>query len=141
VSGSLLESLDYLYLPAPDLDASFRFYQDILRGEPRWRIRHGKTWVVALRFAGPGPLVLLADHLELGQSLLIYRTGSLKELSQRLAASGWSIEGEPFEIPAGPCLIVRDPGGQRLAFYERVRPEMDQVFEGRFDDNENVPGS
>jgi predicted enzyme related to lactoylglutathione lyase len=141
VSVKLLESLDYLYVPAPDIEGSLRFYQEVLGGELRWRIRHGNTWVAAVRLAGSGPLVLLANHLEPGQLLLIYRTSNLKQVERRLAAAGWALDGEPFDIPAGPCVIVRDACGQRLAIYERVRPEVDQVFEGRFDDNENVTES
>ena len=44
---------------------------------------------------------------------------------QRLVNDGWTDVDEPFEIPQGPCLVIRDPGGQRLAIYERVRPGVD----------------
>lgn len=138
---NLLGSLDYLYVPAPDIEASLRFYRDVLGGELRWRIRHGSTCVAAIRLGDSGPLVLLANHLESGPLLLIYRTTSLPDLQRRLTGAGWVTDGEPFDIPAGPCVIVRDPAGQRLAVYERIRPEVDQVFDGRFDDNENVTES
>ena len=49
-----------------------------------------------------------------------------------LTEHGWSIESG-FEIPQGPCLVFRDPGGQRLAAYHLVRPFMNTRFEGRFD--------
>jgi len=75
----VLESLDYLYLPAPDIDASIKATQRTLK-----------------------------EH-------------------------GWSIEGVRFEIPQGPCIVFRDPGGQRLAAYQLVRPFMNTHFEGRFD--------
>ena len=45
----------------------------------------------------------------------------------------------PFEsldylyIPAPDFRARRDPGGQRLAVYERVRPGVERSFEGRFD--------
>ena len=138
MSDSLLLALDYLYGPAPEIEAAVRFYTEALGGQLRWRIRHGSTWVAAIRLTATGPLVLLANHLEPGQLLLIYRTESIAEVQRRLAALGWSIEGDPFEIPSGPCAVFRDPGGQRLAVYERVRPEVDQVFEGRFDDHDTV---
>jgi hypothetical protein len=35
-------------------------------------------------------------------------------------------------LAQGPCLVFRDPG-QRLAIYERVRPGIDETFDGRFD--------
>ena len=51
----------------------------------------------------------------------------------KLREVGWTEAGESLEIPQGPCLILRDPAGQRLAVYQRVRPWMDDTFKGRFD--------
>lgn len=126
------DSLDYLYMPAPDFEAAVRFYTETLGGELRWRIRDGNTWVAAVSLACDGPLVLLANHLEPGHTVLIYRVSSLTDAQRRLAERGWE-PGASFEIPQGPCLILRDPAGQRLAIYERVRPGVDRRFEGRFD--------
>ena len=67
------DSLDYLYLPAPEIETAISFYTDALGGELLRKIRD------------------------------------------------WSVEGEPFELPQGPCLVFRDPGRQRFAVYERVR--------------------
>ena len=132
MNSAPFESLDFIYVPAPDFEAAVRFYTVTLGGELRWRIRDGRTWVGAVRLADGGPLVLLANHLEPGHAVLIYRVPHLEEVQRRLLESGW--EAEPsFEIPHGPCVVFRDPGGLRLAVYERVRPGMDQHFDGRFD--------
>ena len=62
------------------------------------------------------------------ESSLAFYTGALGgELLWRIR------DGETFELPQGPCLVLEDPGGQRLAVYERVRPEMDRRFLGRYD--------
>ena len=127
------ESLDYLYVPAPDFESAVRFYTVTLGGELRWRIRDGDVWVAAVRVAGSGPTVLLASHLEPQQTILIYRVASIEEVSRRLGAEGWSEVEPPLEIPPGPCLVFRDPGGHRLAVYERARPQVEEHFEGRFD--------
>jgi predicted enzyme related to lactoylglutathione lyase len=127
------ESLDYVYLPAPDIEAAVAYYTRGLGGELLWRIRDGGTWVAAVRLAETGPVVLLANHLEPGQGLLIYRVRSLDDTRRSLVDGGWSAEGEPFELPQGPCLVFRDPGGQRLAVYELHRRGMDEHFQGRFD--------
>jgi predicted enzyme related to lactoylglutathione lyase len=127
------ESLDYLYIPAPDFDAAVRFYTVTIGGELRWRIHDGGVRVAAVRLDGSGPPVLLASHLASHHALLIYRVRSIAEVRRRLVDEGWSDVDPPFEIPQGPCLVFRDPGGQRLAIYERVRPEIDEKFEGRFD--------
>ena len=133
MAGTPFESLDYIYVPAPDFEATVKFYTTALGGDLRWRIRDGEVWVAAVRVAGTGPTVLLASHLEPHQTILIYRVASIDDVGRRLTAAGWA-EVEPrLEIPQGPCLVFRDPAGQRLAVYERVRPHIDVHFEGRLD--------
>ena len=132
----LFESLDYLYVPMPDVEAGIRFYCLTLGGEVRWHIRQGPTSVAAIRLAGQQPLVLLASHLPPGHLIPIYRVPELARVQQALAAEGWATEGAPFELPVGPCIIFRDPGGQRLAAYERRRPQVEAAFEGRFDSDQ-----
>lgn len=134
MAKSLFETLDYLYLPAAEIAAAIRFYTEGLGGELLWRIRDGDTWVAAVRLTKDAPLVLLANHLEPGRGLLVYRTRSLAETQRALASHGWAVEGEPLELPQGPCIVFRDPGGQRLAAYERVRAGVDDHFLGRFDE-------
>ena len=127
------ESLDYVYVPAPDYDAAEKFYVGALGGELRWRIRDGGVTVGAVRLSPDGPLVLLASHLAPHETILIYRAASLRSTRQRLLDAGWTDVDEPFEIPQGPCLVFRDPAGQQLAVYERVRPGVETSFDGRFD--------
>ena len=133
MTTQLFEALDYLYLPAPEIGTAITFYTEALGGELLWRIREGDTWVAAIRLGAASPLVVLANHLEPGRGLLIYRARSLVETQRALTSHGWSVEGEPFELPQGPCVVFRDPGQQRLGAYERVRPAMDEHFQGRFD--------
>jgi catechol 2,3-dioxygenase-like lactoylglutathione lyase family enzyme len=129
------ESLDYVYWAAPELESSIAFYTGALGGELLWRIRDGETWVAAVRLTDSGPPVLLANHLEPGRGLLVFRVRSLEQTRARLLSRGWALigAGEPLELPPGPCLVLEDPGHQRLAVYERVRPEMDRHFLGRYD--------
>ena len=126
-------SLDYLYFSAPDIDNAVRFYTQGLGGTLVWRVRRDGATVAAIRLTDADPLVLLADHLATGTGLVVYRVGSLLEVRERLSREGWHAEGEPFELPHGPCIVFKDPGQQRLAAYERVRPQADKIFEGRFD--------
>jgi predicted enzyme related to lactoylglutathione lyase len=129
-----LRSLDYIYVPAPDFDAAVRFYTSTLGGVLRWRIHDHGVRVAAVRLAGEGPAVLLASHLAAHHTILIYRADDIEVVRQRLVNDGWTGVEEPFEIPQGPCLVFRDPGGQRLAIYERRRPGVDESFDGRFDE-------
>jgi predicted enzyme related to lactoylglutathione lyase len=127
------ESLDYVYTPAPDFEAALRFYTTTLGGELRWRIHDAGVCVAAVRLAGSGPVTLLASHLEVGHTILIYRVRNLEEVRGRLSIDGWTSVDEPFQIPQGPCVVFRDEHGQRIAVYELLRPGVERSFEGRLD--------
>src|SRR4029077_7200579 len=93
------ESLDYLYIPAPEFDAAVRFYTVTIGGELRWRIHDGGVRVAAVRLARDGPPVVWPRHLEPRPTLLIYRVRSLDAVRRRLTDDGWSDVDPPFEIP------------------------------------------
>jgi predicted enzyme related to lactoylglutathione lyase len=131
--GNRFESLDYIYVPAPDFEAAVRFYTVTLGAALRWLIHDGGVRVAAVRVSDGGPQVLLASHLEAHKTILIYRVTSLDDVRRRLVDEGWTDVDAPLEIPQGPCLVFRDPGGQQLAVYERVRPGVDDTFTGRID--------
>ena len=126
-------SLDYLYVPAKDIEASVRYYTEQLGGELVWKIHAFNAWVAAIRLCPTGPMVLLADHLHGDTPILIYRVERLESTIAALRARGWTPESGPFEVPNGPCYTFRDPTGVRLAIYENQRPEVDQEFAGRID--------
>jgi hypothetical protein len=126
-------SLDYLYVPARDIEASVGYYTDQLRGELVWKIHASNAWVAAIRLSPTGPLVLLADHLHGDTPILIYRVEQLETSVAALRVRGWIPESGPFEIPNGPCYTFRDPTGVRLAIYEDQRPEVSREFAGRID--------
>ena len=56
-------SLDYLYVPAPNIDAAVGYYTEQLGGELVWKIHAFDTWVAAVRLSASGPMVLLAASL------------------------------------------------------------------------------
>ena len=126
-------SLDFLYVPAKDIDASFRFYTEQLGGELVWKIHAFEAWVAAVKISTSGPLVLLADHLKEPSPILIYRVENLDHSIATLRARGWIPESGPFGIPHGPCCTFRDSAGVRLAVYENQRPIVDEEFAGRID--------
>jgi predicted enzyme related to lactoylglutathione lyase len=126
-------SLDYLYVPANDIEESVRYYTAQLGGELVWKIHAFNAWVAAVRLSPARPMVLLADHLRGETPILIYRVQRLESTIAELRARGWQAESGPFEIPNGPCYTFRDPTGVRLAVYENQRPQVEQEFAGRID--------
>lgn len=128
----VFESLDYLYVPTEDVDASSRGYVEALGAELLWRIRGMGTVVACLRVAPAGPLLLLSGHLEGESPILIYRVPDYAAAVAELRAGG--LELHEVELPPGPCATFRAPGGQRLAVYERTRPGVEEHWAGRIDE-------
>ena len=126
-------SLDYLYVPARNIEAAVHYYTAQLGGELVWKIHAFETWVAGIRLSASGPMVLLAAHLQEDTPILIYRVEHLQSTVAALSARGWRAESGPFEIPNGPCYTFRDPAGVRLAIYENQRPDVAKHFAGRID--------
>lgn len=127
----MFESLDFIYLPAKDFERIYRFYVEEAGGEPVWRVRGMGTIVAHIRLAPAPPSLLLAEHLEDQPPILVYRVEKLRAAVKALKAAG--VQGSSFEIPHGPIFRFDAAGGQRLAVYQRTRPEADEMFAGRFD--------
>lgn len=129
----LFQSLDFVYVPTEDVDASTRRYVEELGVELAWKARGMGTVVACLRVSSDGPAILLSGHLEGETPILIYRVADYAAAVESLRAAG-ILDVRELEIPHGPCASFRAPGGQRLAVYELTRPGADQFFAGRLDD-------
>jgi catechol 2,3-dioxygenase-like lactoylglutathione lyase family enzyme len=126
-------SLDFLYIPTADVDATARWYADELGAELVWKVRGMATVVACLRVSEAGPVVLLSGHLEGESPILVYRIADYREALSHMRAAGASDVRE-LEIPHGPCASFIAAGGARLAIYELVRQGVDRHFAGRVDE-------
>jgi predicted enzyme related to lactoylglutathione lyase len=126
----LFESLDFLYVPAPDIEASISYYTNVLGSKLLWKIHAFGVWVACVRVSNSEPLLLLADHIKKNDLIMIYRVNSLDSTASTLRSKGWK-EEKMLEIPPGPCYIFRDPSGNAIAIYENLRPEVVEQFNGR----------
>jgi hypothetical protein len=128
----MFESLDFLYVPTADVDATARLYVG-LGAELVWKVRGMGTVVAHLRLSDEGPAILLSGHLDGAAPILVYRVADYADSIGSLRAAG----AGPFheiEIPQGPLASFPMPDGQRLAIYQLVRPGVAETFVGRFDD-------
>ena len=125
------EQLDYVYTPSGDVAADVAYFTDVLGARRLFAIDDGGVRVAMLELS-EGPRVLLTDHLEGDAPILVYRVVDLHQAADQLTARGWK-GGRSLEIPQGPCVSFRTPGGQRVAIYERTRPFVEEHFMGRRD--------
>lgn len=126
------EQLDFLYMPSSDVSADLAYFTEVLGGRVVFAIEGMGTRVAAVKLAPGPPLVLLTDHLEGDRAILVYRVPDLQASLAALVGAGWERE-HTFEIPHGPIVSFRSPGGHRIALYQLTRPEAAVHFDGRRD--------
>jgi catechol 2,3-dioxygenase-like lactoylglutathione lyase family enzyme len=125
--GILFESLDFLYVPAPDIEAAIGYYTGVLGSKLLWKIHAFGVWVACIRVSDSGPLLLLANHIKKNDMIMIYRVSSLDNTASTLRSQGWK-EAKTLEI-----YTFRDPAGNCIAIYENLRPNVMKQFNGRID--------
>jgi hypothetical protein len=136
----MFKSLDFLYVPAPDIESSVQYYTQVLGGELLWKIHAYGVWVACIELSKIGkPYVLLADHIHKNDVMLIYQVEDLDKALKELKSKGWKEENR-IEIPPGPCCTFRDPADNSLVIYENVRPYIMDEFRGRIDSNPRQAG-
>jgi catechol 2,3-dioxygenase-like lactoylglutathione lyase family enzyme len=129
----MFKSLDFLYVPAPDIEASVQYYTQVLGGELLWKIHAYGVWVACIELSkADKPYVLLADHIHKNDVMLIYQVENLQNAVKQLKSKGWKEENR-IEIPPGPCCTFRDPAGNALVIYENIRPHIMDEFRGKID--------
>ena len=122
--------LDFVYLPSRDVAADRAFWSQA-GGEVVFAVERFDTRV-AMMSLGEGPGFLLAQHLEGDAPVLVYRVDDLASSVADLAGRGIAVSGR-FEFPYGDAVEVLSPGPQRVAIYQRSRPERGDSLRDRRD--------
>ena len=126
-----LERLDFLYTPSDDVAADLGYFIDVLGATFGFAIEDGGVRVAMVELGGP-PAILLTDHLEGDRPIHLYAVEDLAGARRDLEDRGWR-EERAVELPPGPAITFRTPGGLRLAIYQPVRPFVVESFRGRRD--------
>ena len=128
----MFDRLDFIYLPSRDVAADVEHYTGGLGGELVFAIERFQTRVAMVRASPEGPKLLLAEHLEGDQPILVFRVDDLEAAIDELQTRGVE-PGARFEMPYGHGIELRSPGPQRLALYQLTRPERGEGLAGRKD--------
>jgi hypothetical protein len=124
-------SLDYIYLPAADVDDEVVRYVETAGAELVWKVRAMGTTVACLRVGESGPAILLSGHLQGTSPILVYQVQDYAGMVARLRQRNVTLR--ELEIPHGPCATFTMGTGQRYAIYQLVRPGAVHQFDGRID--------
>lgn len=113
--------LRFLYLGSADVGRDLAAYV-AAGGTVAWDKTAFGTRVAAVRL-GPDPLLLLAGHRPSPSILPVFQVDDLGAETDRLRKAGWTVAGEVFEVPNGPCRLVKDPSGNELTLLQETRPD------------------
>lgn len=109
----LLQAVDAVTIPVPDLDAGLRFYRDRLGHQLRWR--NDAIGQAGLALPGSNTEIVLTTQLD-------YEPDWLVESADAAAAAvrdaGGQVVVEPFDIPVGRVAVVVDPFGNKLVLLD-----------------------
>lgn len=119
---ALFGPLRYLYMGSGDFERDLAYYRDVLGAPLVWNLEGFGARVAAFE-VGAGSRVLVADHRPPATCIPLFVVDDLERTASRLRRHGWAPEGEPFEIPDGPCYTFRDPSGNRYGIFQSVRPD------------------
>jgi hypothetical protein len=128
----VFDELEFIYCPSVDVAAELAHYVEGLGATVVFAIEAFDTRVAMLRLPETGPKLLLAQHLHGEQPVLIFRVPDLAAAEAELALRGVRF-GPRFGFPDGEATEVDVPGPQRIAVYQRTRPERAAQLEGRLD--------
>lgn len=124
-------SLDFVYCPSRDAAADLAHWTERVGAEVVFAIERFGTRVAMVEVGG-GPGVLLAEHLEGDQPVLVYRVDDLAATVADLTGRGVTV-GPEFEFPFGEGVELDSPGPQRVAVYARTREARGASLRGRRD--------
>jgi predicted enzyme related to lactoylglutathione lyase len=109
----LLQKLDAVQVPVPDLDAGLRFYRDRLGQELRWR--NDQIGQAGMAMPGSDTEIVLTAVQKYEPNWLVT---SADNAAAAVQAAGGRVVTGPFDIPVGRVAVVADPFGNILVLVD-----------------------
>jgi predicted enzyme related to lactoylglutathione lyase len=109
----LLQTVDAVQIPVPDLDAGLRFYRGRLGHELRWR--NDQVGQAGLAMPGSDTEIVLTTGQRYEPNWLVT---SADDAAAAVQAAGGRVVTGPFDIPVGRVAVVADPFGNILVLVD-----------------------
>lgn len=100
----LLQKVDAVSVPVPDIDSGLRFYRDSLGHELLWR--NDDVGQAGLGLPDSDTEIVLTTRQEYAPNWLV---DSADQAARAIRAAGGRVVTEPFDIPVGRATVVADP--------------------------------
>jgi len=128
----LLQKVDAVQVPVPDLDTGLRFYRDSLGQELRWR--DDQIGQAGLGMPGSDTEIVLTTGQKYEPNWLV---ASADDAAMTIEEAGGRVVTGPFDIPVGRVAVVADPFGNVLVLVDLSKGRY--VTDGRGDVTEVAP--
>lgn len=112
-NAPILQKVDCVTIPVPDLEAGLRFYQDHLGHTLRWR--DDALGQAALALPGGDTEIVLTTRQKYEPGWLV---SSADEAADVIVAGGGRVLSAPADIPVGRVSVVADPFGNPLVLLD-----------------------
>lgn len=100
----LLQKVDAVSVPVPDIDGGLRFYRDSLGHTLLWR--NDDVGQAGLGLPDSDTEIVLTTRQEYAPNWLV---ASADQAARAIRAAGGRVVTEPFDIPVGRVTVVADP--------------------------------
>jgi predicted enzyme related to lactoylglutathione lyase len=112
-TSPLLQQVDCVTIPVPDLDSGLRFYRDVLGHALRWR--NDAIGGAGLSLPGSDTEIVLSTSAAYGPGWLVT---SADEAARTFRSCGGQVISAPADIPVGRLAVARDPFGNALVLLD-----------------------
>jgi len=112
-TSPLLQKVDAVTIPVPDLDSGLRFYRDALGHHLLWR--HDVIGQAGLALPGSDTEIVLATTLAYEPDWLVVSADEAAEVFQ---TAGGQVITRPKDIPVGRVVVAADPFGNNLVLLD-----------------------
>jgi predicted enzyme related to lactoylglutathione lyase len=116
----LLQYVDAVTVPVPDLDHGMAFYRDVLGHRLIWR--NEAAGQAGLRTPGSSTEIVLTTRQNYEPD---WKVASAELAAEIFDANGGRVLVEPMDIPIGRLAIVEDPFGNRLVLLDSTKGTYD----------------
>jgi predicted enzyme related to lactoylglutathione lyase len=116
----LLQYVDAVTIPVPDLDRGLAFYRDVLGHQLLWR--NEATGQAGLRAPRSDTEIVLTTRQAYEPD---WKVASADAAAEVFSAHGGRVIVAPMDIPIGRLTIVEDPFGNRLVLLDSAKGTYD----------------
>ena len=116
----LLQYVDAVTVPVPDLDRGLAFYRDVLGHQLLWR--NEAVGQAGLRTPRAETEIVLSTRQDYEPD---WKVASADAAAAVFAANGGRVLAGPMDIPIGRLAVVEDPFGNRLVLLDLTKGTYD----------------